>query len=272
MNKQELKSFLKQQNIQPLKRFGQNFLINQKTIQKIIHIVYKQAPPFVEIGPGPGALTTHFSNKKKDILLIERDKKIASYWKNKGYSVLFSDALKLDWSQSLPKKCTVFGNLPYQIAGSLVLKSCLHQKQITSMVLMMQKEVAQRVIAKPKNKNYSLLSVVSQTFWIVSPKLLIPKTAFHPQPKVEGSLLEFQAKKENSDLDPSSFLKFVKAGFAFKRKKLIKKIASKETKEIKKIFQNLNLSENCRAEELSVEQFIKLYFDVQENIKREKGF
>lgn len=223
MNQKELKIFLKQQNIRPLKRFGQNFLVNQKTIQKILHIVHNQTPPFVEIGPGLGALTTCFSNKKKDILLVERDKKIASYWKNKGYSVLSADVLKLDWPQSLPKKCTVFGNLPYQIAGRLVLTSCLHQKQVVSMVLMMQREVAQRVIAQPGHKNYSLLSVVSQTFWFISPKLLIPKTDFYPQPKVEGSLLEFQIKKKTDNLDPSSFLDFVKKCFAFKRKKLIKK-------------------------------------------------
>lgn len=267
MNKQELKAFLKQQNIRPLKRFGQNFLINQKTIQKIIHIIDKQAPPFVEIGPGPGALTTHLANKKKDILLIERDKKIAAYWKGKGYSVLTADALKLDWPQNLPEKCTVFSNLPYQIAGSLILKSSLNQKQIRSMVLMMQKEVAQRVMSPSGNKNYSLLSVVAQTFWFISSKLIVPKTDFYPQPKVEGSLLEFQIKKEKNNLDPSLFLKFVKQCFALKRKKLIKKIDSKEANKtkIRKIFQNLNLSENCRAEELSVDQFIKLYFKISED-------
>ena len=263
MNTQELKLFLNQQNWRPLKRFGQNFLINPQRVEQIVHIVKKQKPPFVEVGPGSGALTRHFDNK--NILLIERDKKIAFYWKDKDYSVLSADVLKLDWLQSFPKKCTVFGNLPYQIAGSFILKSCLHQKQIQSMVLMMQKEVAQRVSAKPKSKDYSLLSVLSQTFWLISPRLLVPKTDFYPQPKVEGKLLEFQAKKIKSNLDPSLFLKFVKTAFALKRKKLIKKIISQEISEtqIKAIFQKLNLSDRCRAEELSPKQFIDLYLNTQ---------
>ena len=180
MNKQQIKQFLKQKNLQPIKKFGQNFLINQHIIQKIVKKVQRQPPPFVEIGPGLGALTEHFANKKKDIILIERDKKIAAYWKEQAYSILSADALKLKWAADLPKKFTLFGNLPYEIAASLILESCLHQKQITSMIFMIQKEVAQRATAQPHSKDYGLLSVMSQIFWNISLACQCSKNRFLP--------------------------------------------------------------------------------------------
>ena len=103
MNKKQVRQFFKKRKLHPIKKLGQNFLINQKAIQKIVTRVQKYSPPFVEIGPGLGALTNHFK-KKKDLILVERDKKIAAYWREQAYFVLSADVLQLEWLTAFPKK------------------------------------------------------------------------------------------------------------------------------------------------------------------------
>lgn len=265
MNKKQVYQFLKQHDFHPIKSFGQNFLINPRITQKIINRVKKQAVHFVEIGPGIGALTRHFEGQKKDILLIERDKKLAEYWKQEGWNVICADILKLDWGR-LPETFSLFGNLPYEIAGSLIVKSCLQKKQISSMVLTMQKELAQRASAPPSSKNYGLLSVMSQTFWDMKVLTDIPQSDFYPAPKVEGRVLEFHAKNTASHLKAGLFLKFVKCCFTFKRKMLFKQIPSCPPERAKKHLKNLKLTETCRAEELSPSQFVQLYLNLKKDI------
>lgn len=256
MNTADLKILLKKNNLHPIKKFGQNFLINPYTIQKITSIILKHSHPFVEIGPGFGALTNHFEKQKQHMLLIEKDKKLAAYWENKNYSVIAKDVLKLNWEQDLPKKITLFGNLPYQIAASLIIKSCLYNEHITNMIIMVQKEVAERVQAQASNSN--ILSIMSQSFWDISFKFHVSKTDFYPVPQVDGTILQFQSKKIKPNVCPVLFLKFVKMCFASKRKLLFKKIPH-PAKEVKQQLKHLNLSEMCRAENCSYKDFLKLY-------------
>ena len=257
MNKKEIQEFLRQNKLYPIKRFGQNFLVNPHIIKKIAQTVQKHSPPFVEVGPGLGALSRHFENQKKAVFLVERDKKLAEYWKKAGWAVLRADILKLKWEE-LPDKFTLFGNLPYQVASSLIIKSSLCQSQVSSMVFTLQKEVAQRVTACP-GKNYGLLSVLSQVFWKIHFVADIPKTNFYPAPKVDGRVLEFQPTNRAKDFHPEKFLKFVKRCFAFKRKMLFKQISSGCALKYREIFKNLNLKETCRAEDLKPSQFVELY-------------
>ena len=130
------------------------------------------------------------------------------------------------------------------------------------MVFMMQKEVAERAAAWPHRKDYGFLSVIAQTFWEISPVARIPRTYFYPIPKVDGTVLEFRIKQKASELDSKSFLQFVKQCFAFKRKMLFKQIQAGSAEQIKKTLGRLGLSENCRAEELSYQQFVKLYLQI----------
>ena len=267
MDKTQIKNFLKENQLKPIKKFGQNFLINQNIIQQIVQQVKKYPPPFVEIGPGLGALTSHLKDKKKDTLLIERDKKLADWWKEKGWNVFCADALNFQWKE-LPKTFTLFGNLPYEIAGSLIIKASLQQKQIPNMICTMQKEVAQRTIAQACSKNYGLLSVMSQVFWNITTIADIPKTDFYPVPKVEGRVLKFQAKKTSNQLQPSLFLKFIRQSFSLKRKMLFKQIEGIPSDMAKKVLADLGLRETCRAEELSPLQFVKLYSKIKNNKAR----
>ena len=261
MNKKQAQQFLKEQNLHPIKNFGQNFLVNERLIKTIVQRVQRQPPPYVEIGPGLGALSQHFSHIKKDTLLIERDKKLAHYWKERGWTVICADALKLK-GEDLPKHFTLFGNLPYEIASSLIIKSSLQQKQIFNMLIMTQKEVAKRVTASPGLKEFGLLSVISQTFWKVLNTIPVSKTNFYPVPKVNGVFLEFQARQNIPPVQPHLFLKFVKQCFTFKRKKLVKQLPSPSLETTQKVFHKLGLGLTCRAEELKPSQFVELYLQI----------
>lgn len=265
MNPEQLIQALKSNQLHPIKRFGQHFLIHQKTIRNIVNKVKKHPPFFVEIGPGLGALTQHFKTIKQHVVLIERDKKLAAYWKKRGYLVFPTDVLKLNWNK-LPKRFTLFGNLPYEVVAGIIFKACLHQNQVRTMVIMMQKEQAERVRAQPGGKTYGFFSVVSQIFWNISLVTQVPKTYFYPSPKVEGQVLEFHIQHNRVNFGPS-FLKFVKKCFSFKRKMLFKQMEPLSFSEAKQILKCLKLSETCRAEELLPSQFVKLYLKINSHLK-----
>ena len=258
MNKQQVQLFLKEKNFQPVKKLGQNFLVNPGLIQAIVKNVQNKPAPFVEIGPGLGALTRHF--EKKDILLIEKDKKLANYWSQQNWTVFCEDALKFNWS-CLPKKFTLFGNLPYEIASSLIVKMSIEQKQVSNMFFLVQKEVGERVKATTSSKNYGLLSVIAQNFWTISILFSVPSTDFYPVPKVDGQFLEFKLKKFNPLVSAPLFLSFVKHCFQFKRKMLFKQLDISSPKDI---LESLGLPSTCRAENLNPQMFLQLYMKINE--------
>ena len=260
MDKATVKQFLKINNLRPIKKLGQNFLINKNLCQKMVQEVKKQQAPFVEIGPGLGALTLFFESQKKDLLLVEKDKKLAQLWSHKAWNVVCGDALKLCWDK-WPKHFTLFSNLPYEIAASLIIKASLRKKQVPVMILSMQKEVAERLMAKAKSKNYGLLSVMAQSFWRLRVLAKLLKTDFYPIPQVDGKMLELKAKKQE-DLEPEGFLKFLKSCFAFKRKMLFKKLPLKSPEEAKKRLEKLAFRPDSRAEDLTAPQFAQLYLNL----------
>ena len=268
MNKQKVKQFLQEQKLKPIKKLGQNFLVNPGLIQAIVKKAQNKPAPFVEIGPGLGAFTQHFN--KKDIFLIEKDKKLASYWSQQGWTVFCEDALQFNWSY-LPKKFTLFGNLPYEIASSLVVKISIEgQKQVSNMLFGLQKEVAERIKAPVNSKNYGLLSVLAQSFWSISTLFSMPKNDFYPVPKVEGQFLEFTAKKLNPSVSPGLFLKFVKNCFQFKRKMLFKQL---NISSAKTLLESLGLKPTCRAENLAPQAFLQLYMKIKsEKLDFDRGY
>ncbi len=258
MNLQELKIKLKELDVKPSKKLGQNFLINTDISLKIMNKVQESSPVWVEIGPGMGTLTNFFNSKKEQIFLIERDKKLASYWKRKGFSIFCEDALKFDWNQ-IPHFFTLFGNLPFQIAGSIVLEMCLLKKSPKRMILMMQKEVAERVLAKTHTKDYGLLSVMAQIFWNMEFIINVGRNNFYPVPEVDGRVLSFAAKKFPSIFNAKGFLLFIKTCFSQRRKKLIRQLPKNFLKDWERFFMSKNWNLNIRAEELSPSQFLLLY-------------
>lgn len=264
MNIEEVKKRLKEIKSHPIKKWGQSFLVNSQVIQKIVKEVKKHPPPWVEVGPGLGALTDHFLQEKPLPTLVERDKKLAHYWEQKGFPVICEDVLKLN-RQAFPPQFTLFGNLPYQVSGSLVIKMTCMPSRPHSMIFMMQKEVAQGVIASPETQNYGILSLISQVFWDVGSFLEVSKQNFYPKPQVDGRVLCFDNQK-NSHLDPQDFLLFVKACFKQRRKKLLKQVPCKSLDKVLEVYSQMGLSQNIRAEQLSPSQMVRFYNSLKQTM------
>ena len=256
----KLKKKLEELKIYPKKNLGQNFLIHQLPIDRAVGILDAYPTHKVyEIGPGLGALTEPIIEKKRDLSLIELDSTFVAYWKENGVDVIFKDALKVDWSTLLQKPSVIISNLPYQISASLVIDMSVLASNLDAMVLMFQKEVAERIQSKEKGENYGLISVLAQVFWDVEFVIDAGPKDFYPPPKIASRILHFK-KKQTDVADPNKFLKLVKAAFAQRRKLLKKNLtALLPADEVLNIFNDMNISLNARAEDLSPDDYLQLY-------------
>ena len=253
--------------IDPKRSLGQNFLINDEVIQKIVKTVERcKAEEVVEVGPGLGSLTDHLIELPSRLRLVELDRALAKYWENeRGCEVTEDDALQLDWRKlGLRPQWVLVSNLPFQISSSLVIERSLEHLQCKAMVLMFQKEVAQRITAQPKTADYGLLSAAVQPFWLVEKVCDVSPQGFSPQPRVASRVLKFTAK-ESTIVDRHGYFKMIKQGFAFRRKFLLKSLRdwAKQKGVPEQDFAEWLLSakigEKARAEEVSVAQWVQLY-------------
>jgi len=245
------------------KKYGQNFLIDKNIINKIINIIDIENDNFViEIGPGNGALTNEIIKKTNNLILIEIDNNLIEILKKLNVEILNEDVLKVDFDKILlsNRKNKIIGNLPYNIATQVLFK-LINNNKIECMYFMFQKEVGERIIAKPNNKSFSRLSVMTQTFWVVEKKQMIKKTSFFPIPKVDGMFLSFS--NFNIPFNEKLLFEyefFVKNCFLYKRKILINNLSKNYSSEkINYIFRILNIDKNIRAEQLEVQEFIKIF-------------
>lgn len=261
MSANEIKERLEKMQLQPKKAFGQNFLINQQVIGKIIAAVKQfKFTDLVEIGPGLGALTEPMLAAGLRPRLIEFDNDFVEYWKSQeSATVIAGDALKIDWNAlELKEDSLLVSNLPYQISTSIVIDRCIGPTQLRWMVLMFQKEVAQRLTALPRSKEYGMLSVMAQIHFKMRKVAEASPRDFFPAPKIASRVLQFERKPtENLGLP---FLKFVKRAFALRRKFLLKNLTGSVDKAT---LQRLGLKETVRAEELTPEQFVLLFREVK---------
>jgi len=259
-----LKVTLAELGIEPKKSLGQNFLISDLVIKKIIDGAKKTNPGFLlEIGPGPGALTYHLQNICSNFQLIELDKVISQYWRGKGLKLIEADALQLDWSPFFKetRPLSLVSNLPYQISSSLVIDRSLDAEPFDYMVLMFQKEVAQRIRARQQDELYGMLSVVSQTFWKTETLADVSSGDFFPPPKVASRVLTFE-KKASPVADKKKYFHFVKAAFLHPRKLMASNLQERMSVSKERgveILKSMGLPEKARAGELSVQQFVDFY-------------
>ncbi|MNJ92659.1 Ribosomal RNA small subunit methyltransferase A [compost metagenome] len=245
---------------------GQNFLVSDLVIERIINQVKEFQPEaMIEVGPGPGALTHFLRQMGCPLQLIELDRTLAQYWRDEGFDVVEEDALRIDWKRFYSDKKMVFvSNLPYQISSSIVIERSLENQGVEHMVLMFQKEVAQRIRAPAKNEHYGLLSVIAQVFWKTEMVTEAGPRDFSPPPRVASRVLCF-SRLPSEISDRPSFLKFVKASFAQRRKLLKSNLSGllgqkKLTEgELVQWLAEMGFKETARAEELSPMQFVQLY-------------
>jgi 16S rRNA (adenine1518-N6/adenine1519-N6)-dimethyltransferase len=243
------------------KSLGQNFLVNSQKIEFILkQLQINNIHKLIEVGPGLGALTLRLKEIDPDVLLVEMDQQFAEYWKSQGYNVHVADALKLDWSTLKLHDTTLISNLPYQIAARLVIERSVDPAGLANMILMFQKEVAQRLLARPRTEHYSLLSVMAQSFWKMENLTDLGPNDYFPPPKVASRVVIFRLLQNNSIQRPESFLSFVKLSFSQKRKFLKKALSTKFGEDaVLKAFEQLNISPKARPEELDVLTFQRLY-------------
>jgi 16S rRNA (adenine1518-N6/adenine1519-N6)-dimethyltransferase len=252
---------LKERGAGPKRSLGQNFLFAVK------------AEPFsgmIEVGPGLGALTEDLIEiaKAKNVpfKMIELDKSFAAEWRERvgEENVVEADALRIDWSTlALPEKSLFVSNLPYQISSSLVIERSIEPAGITRMILMFQKEVAQRIGARAKTEDYGLLTVIAQTFWDTATVSDAGPKDFFPPPNVASRVLVFR-KRLPVLLEQSAaakYLTFVKAGFSHRRKLLSKNLgaAGYPGDAVATALAEMKLLPTARAEELTAAQFVELF-------------
>lgn len=249
--------------IQAKRSLGQNFLVSDQVIEKIVAAAARFQPEtIIEVGPGCGALTHELKTVAKNLVLIELDSALAEYWRGQGQNVIETDALRWNWDLSeFPGRKVFVSNLPYQISSSILVDRSIDTVPVSGMVLMFQKEVAQRIKAKTGASDYGFLSVLAQTFWDVELLLEAGSRDFDPAPRVASRVLTFNPRQVNLKSRPT-YLKFLKACFLHPRKMMISNLVEglgKPREFFSQIFQERDLNEKTRAGELRLQQFLDLY-------------
>ena len=252
------------------KKFGQNFLVDRYFISKIVkEINPKEENNILEIGPGKGAITEPVLKKINHISVVEIDPDMIKILKHKistkNISILAEDVLGIN-DEFFKKFNKIIGNLPYYIATEIILKLTKIYSSSSELYFMVQKEVAERITAKPSNKSFGRLSVILQYYFDTELLFEIPPEAFSPQPKITSAFIRLVRKKrvDTKVINRDSFEQIIKIAFSQKRKTI-----KNNFKNIlfDKDFLNLEISPKIRAETLEIEQFVKLenYF-TQNNI------
>ena len=261
------------------KKFGQNFLIDDNILDEIsTSACINDDELIIEIGPGLGNLTSYLLKKSRYVLLVEIDNNMIEilndrFKENTNYSLINEDILKVDLDEKISKieeelsfsfkKVKVVANLPYYITTPILFKLLQDSKRVDEIVVMVQKEVADRMVASPKSKDYGILSVMIK--YLANAKIIIkvPKEAFIPSPNVTSSVIKLVKNKKYECDDEEKLFELIHHAFAQRRKKMINSLESSkflnlDKERIKDAFNKVNLNENVRAEELSIEEFILL--------------
>jgi 16S rRNA (adenine1518-N6/adenine1519-N6)-dimethyltransferase len=258
------KTLLKGLEQQARKRFGQNFLISESVLKKIVSLARVNAETkVVEIGPGLGALSRHLLATKATVHAVELDRDLAAFLKEDlpDLEMHQGDALKMDWAEVCPGEgWTVCANLPYNVATPIVLKLLGQHPRFDRLVLMFQDEVAKRLVAEPGSRAYGSLSVFAQAHSRVSYGFRIPPGAFYPAPKVHSAVVRFDLYDAplTGGCDPKFFERVVRAGFMQRRKRLSNAIGSQFGKALAVPALDATVGAGRRAEELDLEEWGRL--------------
>lgn len=265
----------------PLKSLGQNFLVDQNIISKIIQAADIQpGQPVLEIGPGRGALTDHLAGRAGRLVLIEFDHALAAWHrdqnKDNGHvTVIDADVLKIDLEAILsevPQKWNVVANLPYNISTEVLFRLYGVHGRLSRMTLMLQKEVGDRLAAPPDCSEYGVTTVLLGLWFDISRAFVVHPGSFHPSPKVDSVVLNFIPRSEaRADVgNEEVFRAVVKSAFAMRRKTLYNCLKSAE---FAKQVDCVQLLEACaidgrrRGETLTLEEFSALSRWVTEGLR-----
>jgi 16S rRNA (adenine1518-N6/adenine1519-N6)-dimethyltransferase len=271
-----IKEILDRYDAKPSKGLGQNFLIDKNALGKIVEAAdLKSDDTILEVGPGIGVLTLELAKKSGRLIAVEKDKKMCEILKNtlndfKNIEIINDDILKIDTTnlglQALKYK--IVANIPYYLTSPLIRFFLENKNPPKEIILMVQKEVAQRICSKPPKM--SLLAVSVQFY--ADPKIIsyVSKSCFWPSPKIDSAIIKITPIKKYCDkISPDLFFKVVKAGFLHPRKQLVNNLASlKLLNDVKLIKEQIiswlsknNIAPNQRAESLTIEDWLNLTKD-----------
>ena len=247
------------------KSLGQNFLIDREVLEKIVSITDITNKEVLEIGPGSGNLTTYILKKKpKKLYVVEKDDDLAILLKEKfdtEIKIINDDILKVSESTISDQKLSVFGNLPYNISTEILSKWILNIGSnfwFDSLILMFQKEVADRIISKFNNSNYGRLSILSSWKLNVKKILDIKPQSFSPRPKIDSSLLLFTPKENFFKLKNPKNLEKITRIFFSQRRKMLKKPFNQVFANGKDVAEKFGIDLNLRPQNLEPEVYFKL--------------
>jgi len=272
---------IRKYQIHPIKRFGQNFLIDGNIQQKILKsLPLNEGKVFLEIGPGLGALTEPLLKKGEQVIAVEVDKKLAAILDQEltprfpnHFKIIQSDILELmnedSLKQLLPEGGVLIGNLPYSISSPVLFKALDCSRFFENAFFTLQKEVVDRLVARPGTPDYGRLTVGFGLFAKVRREFDISPTCFSPKPDVRSSFfsIEFKGLKL-SPQDRQGVLDLVKIAFSERRKQLFGLLSRHhrlKQKKIDDLIIRLKVSQKVRAEELPPQTFLNLYELLQQN-------
>ncbi|MFA7663132.1 MAG: 16S rRNA (adenine(1518)-N(6)/adenine(1519)-N(6))-dimethyltransferase RsmA [Patescibacteria group bacterium] len=257
----------------PKKQLGQNFLINDSIVTKIVETgEITPDDTVIEVGPGTGILTEELVKTGAAVLAIEKDFDLITKLKRnigepKNIKIIHQDALWFDLSNL--EKYKVVANIPYNITSPLIRKFLEGDNKPELMVLTIQKEVAERITAKPGSSERGLLTIIVEFYADAEIILDVPRKNFYPVPKVDSAIIKIISSQRplNKDIEPKMFFKIVKAGFASKRRQIHNSLAATfhwTQEETKSVLTQAKINSTDRAEDLTLQNWLKLY-DVLKN-------
>ena len=276
---EKTKNIMRINNIKANKRFGQNFLIDDNILENIVKSAeITNNDLVIEIGPGLGNLTEYLLEKAAYVILVEIDNNMINilndrFKNNNNYILLNNDILKVNVDEIIEnienklnrkfEKIKVVANLPYYITTPIIFKLLQNENRINEITVMVQKEVAERIVANNKTKDYGILTLMVNYLGTSDIKLIVPNNSFIPAPNVTSAVIKITKNKRFTVKDEELLFKLIHSSFAQRRKKIINslestKFSNMSKPELEKLFNECNISLNARAEELELQDYIKI--------------
>jgi len=281
--KDENLNIMRKYGIKAQKKYGQNFLINEEVLDKIINSAdIKNGDLVIEIGPGLGNLTKRLCAKAGQVVAIEIDKEMVEiltkeYSQLNNLRIINMDIMQYNLKELLNEysyeKVKVVANLPYYITTPIIMKLLEEELEIDLIEVMVQKEVAERLCALPGNSDFGAITLTINFYTNTEYMFTVPAEDFLPSPKVDSAVVRMEVIKNKIEVvDKKLLFKIIKAAFLMKRKTLLNslgnsKILGIDKNALEKILMNLDISLNSRAENLGIEDYKRIteeYFRITE--------
>lgn len=249
-------------------KLGQHFLTDASWQERIVRAIRPDGGLWLEIGAGHGELTTRLARLASKVIGIEVDPRLARRLRevtanHENVEVVESDVMAVDFAKLTGgERFSVYGNLPYYITSPILHRLFEHASQISAIHIVIQFEVAVRIVARPGRRDYGYLSVASQWFGRPEIAFRIPPGAFRPRPKVASALVSFRMPGERANCavkSEAAFLEFVKECFAQKRKTLRNNLRARFGERTEEVLATAGFAKDARAEQLAPADFVKLF-------------